>query len=75
LTNQSEKSLDEQDFGRRQQIIDGALQVFASKKATNGILAASGIGSPGLIYHYWDKATCFGRWLSNASQCCNCLPT
>ena len=52
---------DEQGFeGRRQQIIDGALQVFASKgfdSATNkDIAAASGIGSPGLIYHYFkDK--------------------
>lgn len=56
---------DEQDFeGRRQQIIDGALQVFASKgfeKATNkDIAAASGIGSPGLIYHYFkDKNDLF----------------
>jgi AcrR family transcriptional regulator len=46
---------DEQDFeNRRQQIIDGALQVFSSKgfdKATNKDIAiASGIGSPGLIY-------------------------
>ncbi len=53
---------DEQSFEcRRQQIIDGALQVFASKgfeKATNkDIAAASGIGSPGLIYHYFkDKS-------------------
>lgn len=47
---------------RRQQIIDGALEVFASKgfeKATNKDIAkAAGIGSPGLIYHYfkdkWD---------------------
>lgn len=52
---------DEQSFeDRRQQIIDGALQVFASKgfeKATNkDIATASGIGSPGLIYHYFkDK--------------------
>ena len=56
---------DEQDFeGRRQQIIDGALHVFASKgfeKATNkDIAAASGIGSPGLIYHYFkDKSDLF----------------
>jgi AcrR family transcriptional regulator len=55
----------EQDFeSRRQQIIDGALQVFASKgfeKATNkDIAAASGIGSPGLIYHYFkDKSDLF----------------
>lgn len=56
---------DEQDFeGRRQQIIDGALQIFASKgfeKATNkDIAAAAGIGSPGLIYHYFkDKSDLF----------------
>lgn len=55
----------EQDFeGRRQQIIDGALQVFSHKgfeKATNkDIAAAAGIGSPGLIYHYFkDKADLF----------------
>ena len=47
---------------RRQQIIDGALIAFSRKgfeKATNKDIAnASGIGSPGLIYHYfqdkWD---------------------
>ncbi len=56
---------DEQDFeDRRQQIIDGALQVFASKGfegATNkDIAAAAGIGSPGLIYHYFkDKSDLF----------------
>lgn len=56
---------DEQDFEeRRQQIIDGALHVFASKgfeKATNkDIAVASGIGSPGLIYHYFkDKSDLF----------------
>ncbi len=56
---------DEQDFEwRRQQIIDGALQVFASKgfeKATNkDIAVAAGIGSPGLIYHYFkDKSDLF----------------
>lgn len=56
---------DEQDFEvKRQQIIDGALQVFASKgfeKATNkDIAAAAGIGSPGLIYHYFkDKSDLF----------------
>lgn len=55
-------SRDEQDFeGRRQQIIDGALQVFSSKgfeKATNrDIAAAAGIGSPGLIYHYFKDKT------------------
>jgi AcrR family transcriptional regulator len=47
--------------GRRQQIIEGALQVFAYKgfeKATNKDIAdAANIGSPGLIYHYFkDKA-------------------
>lgn len=56
---------DEQDFEiRRQQIIDGALHVFASKgfeKATNkDIAVAAGIGSPGLIYHYFkDKSDLF----------------
>lgn len=56
---------DEQDFEvKRQQIIDGALQVFASKgfeKATNkDIAAAAGVGSPGLIYHYFkDKGDLF----------------
>ena len=60
---------DEEDFeSRRQQIIDGALQVFASKgfeKATNkDIAAASGIGSPGLIYHYFkDKSDLFRQVL------------
>ena len=60
---------DEQDFeDKRQQIIDGALQVFASKgfeKATNkDIAAASGIGSPGLIYHYFkDKGDLFQQVL------------
>ncbi|MBW4592382.1 MAG: TetR/AcrR family transcriptional regulator [Brasilonema angustatum HA4187-MV1] len=58
---------DEQDFeNRRQQIIDGALQVFSTKgfeKATNkDIAAAAGIGSPGLIYHYFkDKNDLFGQ--------------
>ena len=44
---------------RRQQIIDGALVVFAEKgfeKATNQDIAeAAGIGSPGLIYHYFES--------------------
>lgn len=53
---------DEQDFeGRRQQIIDGALEVFARKgfeNATNkDIAAAAKIGSPGLIYHYFKDKT------------------
>jgi TetR/AcrR family transcriptional regulator, mexJK operon transcriptional repressor len=58
-------SRDEQEFEeRRQQIIDGALQVFASKGfegATNkDIAAAAGVGSPGLIYHYFkDKSDLF----------------
>lgn len=58
-------SRDKQDFeDRRQQIIDGALQVFAHKgfeKATNKDIAeAAGIGSPGLIYHYFkDKSDLF----------------
>ena len=56
---------DDQDFEkRRQQIIDGALEVFASKgfeKATNKEIAeAAGIGSAGLIYHYFkDKSDLF----------------
>lgn len=53
---------DEEDFERRrQQILDGALEVFASKgfeRATNKDIAdAAKIRSPGLIYHYFkDKA-------------------
>lgn len=56
---------DQQEFeSRRQQIIEGALDVFARKgfeKATNKEIAeAAGIGSPGLIYHYFkDKADLF----------------
>jgi AcrR family transcriptional regulator len=42
---------------RREQIMDGALRVFASKgfdRATNQDIAkAAGIRSPGLIYHYF----------------------
>ncbi len=46
---------------RREQILDGALKVFATKgfvHATNkDVAAAAGINSPGLIYHYFvDKA-------------------
>ncbi|HYP42304.1 MAG TPA: TetR/AcrR family transcriptional regulator [Chloroflexia bacterium] len=58
-------SRDEQDYeSRRRQIIDGALHVFAGKgfeKATNkDIASAAGIGSPGLIYHYFkDKKDLF----------------
>ena len=53
---------DEEDYeSKRQQIIDGALQVFAGKgfeNATNkDIAAAAGIGSPGLIYHYFKDKT------------------
>src|SRR5919205_4493962 len=56
---------DEQEFeSKRQQIIDGALEVFSSKgfeKATNKEIAkATGDISPGLIYHYFkDKADLF----------------
>lgn len=62
---------DDQDFeSRRQQIIDGALHVFASKgfeKATNkDIASAAGIGSPGLIYHYFkDKADLFRQMMEH----------
>ena len=53
---------DDEDYeSKRQQIIDGALQVFAGKgfeNATNkDIAAAAGIGSPGLIYHYFKDKT------------------
>lgn len=45
---------------RRQQILEGALQAFSEKgfsRTTNRAIAeAAGIGSPGLIYHYFkDK--------------------
>src|SRR5438552_18839802 len=55
----------EQEYAeRRKQIIDGALRAFASKgfeQATNKDIAeAAGIGSPGLIYHYFkDKNDLF----------------
>ncbi len=46
---------------RRQQIIDGALDAFARlgfDRATNRDIAqAAGIGSPGLIYHYFKDKT------------------
>lgn len=46
---------------RRQQILAGALEVFASKgfeKATNRDIArAAGINSPGLIYYYFADKT------------------
>lgn len=64
---------DEQDYAqRRQQIIHGALEAFASKgfeKATNKDIAeAAGIGSPGLIYHYFkDKADLLGQVLEEHS--------
>lgn len=50
---------DDQEYEqRRQQIIDGALAAFADKgfeKATNKDIAeAARIGSPGLIYHYFE---------------------
>ena len=48
---------DQERVERRQQIIDGALTVFAEKgfdRATNQEIAeAAGIGSAGLIYHYF----------------------
>ena len=50
---------DQERIQRRQQIIDGALTVFAEKgfdKATNQEIAeAAGIGSAGLIYHYFES--------------------
>jgi TetR/AcrR family transcriptional regulator, mexJK operon transcriptional repressor len=50
---------DQERLERRQQIIDGALAVFAEKgfdKATNQEIAeAAGIGSAGLIYHYFES--------------------
>ena len=60
---------DEHDYEtRRQQIIDGALQVFSTKgfeRATNKDIAqAAKIGSPGLIYHYFkDKTDLFRQVL------------
>lgn len=64
---------DERGFeNRRQQIIEGALQVFARKgfeRATNREIAdAAGIGSPGLIYHYFkDKADLFRQVIEERS--------
>jgi TetR/AcrR family transcriptional repressor of mexJK operon len=54
------KRNDQEFEERRQQILDGALRAFAEKgfiKTTNRDIAeAAGIGSPGLIYHYFkDK--------------------
>jgi AcrR family transcriptional regulator len=60
---------DDTDYeNKRQQIIDGALHVFAEQgyeQATNKAIAqAAGIGSPGLIYHYFkDKADLFQQTL------------
>lgn len=60
---------DDQDYeSRRQQIIDAALQVFASKgfeRATNkDIAAAAHVRSAGLIYHYFkDKTDLFRQVL------------
>ena len=53
---------DEEEFEKkRQQIMEGALQVFSEKgfeKATNRDIArAAGIGSTGLIYHYFKDKT------------------
>lgn len=59
------RSRNEEDYEqRRQQILDGALEVFSTlgfEKSTNKDIArAAGIGSPGLIYHYFaDKADLF----------------
>jgi TetR/AcrR family transcriptional regulator, mexJK operon transcriptional repressor len=64
---------DEQEYEeRRQQIINGALVVFSQKgfeEATNRDIAkAAGIGSPGLIYHYFkDKADLLRQVLENRS--------
>jgi AcrR family transcriptional regulator len=64
---------DEQDYEqRRLQIIEGALKVFSRKgfeKATNKDIAeAAGIGSPGLIYHYFkDKADLLQQTLEQFS--------
>lgn len=49
---------------RRQQIIDGALRAFSERgfegTTNKEIAAAAGIGSPGLIYHYFrDKEDLF----------------
>ncbi len=65
---------DDQEFeSKRQQIIDGALDVFATKgfeNATNKDIArASKIGSPALIYHYFqDKADLFREVIEQRTQ-------
>jgi TetR/AcrR family transcriptional repressor of mexJK operon len=62
---------DDADYeSKRQQIMDGALQVFATRgfeTATNKDIAqAAGIGSPGLIYHYFkDKEDLFEQVLAH----------
>ncbi len=62
---------DDADYeSKRQQIMDGALRVFAAKgfeNATNKDIAqAAGIGSPGLIYHYFkDKLDLFEQVLEH----------
>ena len=64
---------DDQEYQeRRQQILRGALVVFSQKgfeKATNKEIAhAAGIGSPGLIYHYFkDKADLLRELLEDLS--------
>jgi AcrR family transcriptional regulator len=64
---------DEEEYEeRRQQIIRGALAVFSEvgyEKATNREIARrAGIGSPGLIYHYFkDKADLFGQVVEQVS--------
>ena len=65
---------DDQEFeSKHQQIIDGALDVFATKgfeNATNKDIArASKIGSPALIYHYFqDKADLFREVIEQRTQ-------
>lgn len=66
------KRVEQEYEDRRQQIIDGALVVFSQKgfeNATNKDIArAAGIGSPGLIYHYFkDKADLFRQVLESHS--------
>jgi AcrR family transcriptional regulator len=62
---------DDEDYeSKRRQIMDGALRVFAARgfeNATNKEIAqAAGIGSPGLIYHYFkDKADLFDEMLAH----------
>ena len=72
---------DQERVQRRQQIIDGALTVFAEKgfdKATNQEIAeAAGIGSAGLIYHYFEsKADLLRQVVAStiANGCRACRP-